>query len=136
MMVHLGTSWNPMMEPFAWHAIRSSSGLMQPYKYVEDTLPWILNDVVEFEGCFKIKIIKYIRLAIKAERKIIKIHKVDHEVVRSLKSLVIHMAYVVDTLLYAKWNTCNSLVRFDHWSGKKFVWQFKVKLKIQITIFN
>ena len=37
---------------------------MQPYKDVEDTLPWILNDVIDFEGCFKIKIIK--------------IHKVDH----------------------------------------------------------
>ena len=37
---------------------------MQPYEDVEDTLPWILNDVVEFEGGFK--------------RKIIKIHKVDH----------------------------------------------------------
>ena len=46
------------------HAIKSPSGLMQPYEDVEDTLPWILNDVVDFEGCFK--------------RKIIKIHKVDH----------------------------------------------------------
>ena len=53
-----------MMEPCTWHAIKSPSGLMQPYEDVEDTLPWILNDVVDFEGCFKIKIIK--------------IHKVDH----------------------------------------------------------
>ena len=37
---------------------------MQPYEDVEDTLPWILNDVVDFKGCFKIKLIK--------------IHKVDH----------------------------------------------------------
>ena len=28
---------------------------MQPYEDVEETLPWILNDVVEFEGRFKIK---------------------------------------------------------------------------------
>ena len=37
---------------------------MQPYEDVEDTLRWILNDVVDFEGCFK--------------RKIIKTHKVYH----------------------------------------------------------
>ena len=46
------------MAPCTWHAIKIPSGLMQPYEDVEDTLPWILNDVVDFEGCFERKIIK------------------------------------------------------------------------------
>ena len=49
-----------------------------------------------------------------------------------VKSLGIHMAYVVDIVLYGEKNTSNSLVRFDHWSGKNFVWQLKVKLQFWI----
>ena len=51
---------------------------MQPYEDVEDTLPWILNDVVEFEGCFKIKIIKIHKVDHWGGKKNNKIHKVDH----------------------------------------------------------
>ena len=49
-----------------------------------------------------------------------------------VKSLGIHMAYVVDTVLYGEKNTSISLVRFDHWSGKNFAWQLKVKLQLLV----
>ena len=67
-----------MMAPCTWHAIKSPSGLMQPYEDVEDTLPWILNDVVDFEQCFERKIIKIHKVDHWGGKKIIKIHKVDH----------------------------------------------------------
>ena len=49
-----------------------------------------------------------------------------------VKSLGMHMAYVVDTVLYGEKNTSNSLVRFDHWSGNNFAWQLKVKLQLLV----
>ena len=46
---------NPMMTSCTWRAIKIPSGLIQPYEDVEDTLPWILNDVIDFEGSLKEK---------------------------------------------------------------------------------
>ena len=66
-MLHLVSILKPMMAPYTWHAIKIPSGLMQPCEDVEDTLPLILNDVVDFEWCLK-KQKKYVRLTTKVVR--------------------------------------------------------------------